>query len=165
MSTRRPGWVPAEDCSARGARGRVVRGSVRPTSAKHRSESGDESAATRLLRSCRLCQERIRTCDTSSSTIKCVQTVADTWLFASYSSGTQFLVSRQTEVDMAKSTSLTAAQINKLLKLNPDWIKDPVPPLRKNLDQATLRKIAQAKVAFGKEINNIVRNQIGRASW
>jgi L-alanine-DL-glutamate epimerase-like enolase superfamily enzyme len=60
---------------------------------------------------------------------------------------------------MAKSTSLTAAQINKLLKFNPDWIKDPVPPFRKNLDQATLRKIAQAKVAFGKEINTIVRNR------
>lgn len=60
---------------------------------------------------------------------------------------------------MAKSKALTAAQINKLLKFNPDWIKDPVPPFRKYLDRATLQKISQAKAAFGKEINNIVRSR------
>jgi hypothetical protein len=60
---------------------------------------------------------------------------------------------------MAKSKDLTHAQINQLLKFNPDWIKDPVPPFRKHLDRATLQKIAQAKVAFGKEINNIVRSR------
>jgi hypothetical protein len=46
-----------------------------------------------------------------------------------------------------------------LLKFNPDWIKDPVPPFRKYLDRATLQKIAQAKAAFGKEINDIVRRR------
>ena len=60
---------------------------------------------------------------------------------------------------MAKARSLTQAQINQLLKFNPDWIKDPVPPFRKYLDRATLRKIAQAKAAFGKEINAIVRSR------
>lgn len=60
---------------------------------------------------------------------------------------------------MAKSKPLTAAQISRLLKFNPDWIKDPVPPFRKYLDRATLQKVAQAKVAFGKEIDKIVRNR------
>ncbi len=60
---------------------------------------------------------------------------------------------------MAKARPITDAQINKLLKFNPDWIKDPVPPFRKHLDRATLQKIARAKVAFGKEINDIVRNR------
>lgn len=62
---------------------------------------------------------------------------------------------------MAKSKALTTAQINKLLKFNPDWIKDPVPPFRKYLDRATLQKIERAKVAFGKEINSIVRSRQG----
>jgi hypothetical protein len=60
---------------------------------------------------------------------------------------------------MAKARTLTPNQINQLLKFNPDWIKDPVPPFRKYLDRATLQKIAQAKAAFGKEINDIVRRR------
>ena len=60
---------------------------------------------------------------------------------------------------MAKSKPLTATQIARLLKFNPDWIKDPVPPFRKYLDRATLQKIAQAKVAFGKQINELVRGR------
>ena len=60
---------------------------------------------------------------------------------------------------MAKARTLTTAQINQLLKFNPDWIKDPVPPFRKYLDRATLQKIAQAKVAFGKQINELVRGR------
>ena len=59
----------------------------------------------------------------------------------------------------AKAKPLTATQINKLLKFNPDWIKDPVPPFKRHLDRATLQKIARAKTAFGKEINDIVRNR------
>jgi hypothetical protein len=62
------------------------------------------------------------------------------------------------EVHMAKKP-LTTAQVTKLLKFNPDWIKDPGPPFQRNLDRATLQKIARAKVAFGKEINSIVRNR------
>ncbi len=57
---------------------------------------------------------------------------------------------------------LTPTQINKLLKFKIDWIKDPVPPFRKYLDAATLKQIAQAKVAFGKQIDQIVTQGLGR---
>jgi hypothetical protein len=60
---------------------------------------------------------------------------------------------------MAKAKALTRVQIDRLLKFNPDWIKDPVPPFRKHLDRVTLQRIARAKVAFGKEINGIVRGR------
>lgn len=62
---------------------------------------------------------------------------------------------------MPKST-LTPAQISRLLKFKLEWIKDPPPPFREHLDAATLKQIAQAKVAFGKQIDQIVKNGIGR---
>jgi hypothetical protein len=58
--------------------------------------------------------------------------------------------------------TLTPAQIRALLKFKVDWIKDPVPPFQKYLDAAALRQIEQAKVAFGKQINQIVAEGIGR---
>lgn len=57
---------------------------------------------------------------------------------------------------------LTPAQVAKLLKFKIDWIKDPVPPFRKYLDAATLKQISQAKVAFGKQVDQIVAGAIGR---
>jgi hypothetical protein len=57
---------------------------------------------------------------------------------------------------------LTSAQIARLLKFKVDWIKDPVPPFRQHLDPATLKQIAQAKVAFGKQINQIVAEGIAK---
>jgi hypothetical protein len=63
------------------------------------------------------------------------------------------------EDTVAKKKALTAVQINRLLKFKLDWIKDPVPPFRRHLDAATRRQIAQAKVAFGKEIDQIVKNR------
>jgi hypothetical protein len=62
---------------------------------------------------------------------------------------------------MAKKKALTAAQVNRLLKFKLDWIKDPVPPFRRHLDAATRRQISQAKVAFGKQIDQIVKNRPG----
>jgi hypothetical protein len=62
---------------------------------------------------------------------------------------------------VAKKKALTPGQINRLLKFKLDWIKDPVPPFRRYLDAATRRQIAQAKVAFGKEIDQIVKNRSG----
>ena len=62
---------------------------------------------------------------------------------------------------MAKKRGLTPVQINRLLKFKLDWIKDPVPPFRRYVDAATRRKIAQAKVAFGKGIDQIVKNRPG----
>jgi hypothetical protein len=59
-------------------------------------------------------------------------------------------------------TPLTPTQIARLLKFKLDWIKDPVPPFKKYLDAATLKQIDQAKVAFGKQINQIVMEGIGR---
>ena len=62
---------------------------------------------------------------------------------------------------MAKKKALTPIQINRLLKFKLDWIKDPVPPFRRHVDAATRRKITQAKAAFGKEIDQIVKNRPG----
>ena len=58
---------------------------------------------------------------------------------------------------MAKSP--TPAQINKLLRFRPEWIKDPVPTFRKFLDRASLKQVNQAKAAFTKEVKAIVRNR------
>ena len=59
----------------------------------------------------------------------------------------------------AKKKPLTHAQITKALKFRIEWIKDPVPPFKRLLDPTTLKRIAKAKVAFGKEINAIVKNR------
>ena len=59
------------------------------------------------------------------------------------------------------TTALTPIQINRLLKFKLTWIKDPAPPFRKYLDAATLKQIDQAKVAFGKQIDQIVTDRIG----
>ena len=61
---------------------------------------------------------------------------------------------------MAKKI-LTHLQISRLLKFKLDWIKDPVPPFRRYLDAGTRKQITQAKVAFGKEIDQIVNNGLG----
>jgi len=58
-----------------------------------------------------------------------------------------------------KKKPLTGAQITQALKFRIEWIKDPVPPFRKLLDAATLKKIDKAKVEFGKQINQIVKNR------
>jgi hypothetical protein len=65
---------------------------------------------------------------------------------------------KQSLEDTMPKKALTPAQISRLLKFKIDWIKDPVPPFRKYLDVATLKRLAEAKVAFGKEINQIVMN-------
>lgn len=61
---------------------------------------------------------------------------------------------------MAKR-ALTPTQINRLLKFNPDWIKDPVPIFQRHLDRATLQQIARAKREFGKQIDDIVKSRQG----
>ncbi len=61
---------------------------------------------------------------------------------------------------MAKRV-MTQAQINRLLKFNPDWIKDPVPIFERYLDRATLQQIARAKREFGKQIDGIVKSRQG----
>jgi hypothetical protein len=58
---------------------------------------------------------------------------------------------------MAKSP--TAAQINKVLRFRPEWIKDPVPTFRKFLDRASLKQVKSAKAAFTKEIKAIVKSR------
>ena len=58
---------------------------------------------------------------------------------------------------MAKK-ALTSAQIHRILKFNPDWIKDPVPLFERHLDRATLQQVARAKRAFGQQINEIVKS-------
>lgn len=60
----------------------------------------------------------------------------------------------------AKKKPLTSLQIAKALKFRIEWIKDPVPPFRKHLDAAALKRIEKAKVAFGKEINAIVKKSL-----
>ena len=60
----------------------------------------------------------------------------------------------------AKKKPLTSVQIAKALKFRIEWIKDPVPPFRRLLDAATLKQIDRAKVAFGKEINAIVKKSL-----
>jgi hypothetical protein len=61
---------------------------------------------------------------------------------------------------MAKR-SLTASQINSQLKFKPGWIKDPAPTFRKLLDRESLKQVAQAKAAFVKQINEIVKTRQG----
>ena len=61
---------------------------------------------------------------------------------------------------MAKRV-LTQTQINRLLKFNPDWIKDPVPIFQRYLDRATLQQIARAKREFGKQIDDLVKSRQG----
>jgi len=61
---------------------------------------------------------------------------------------------------MAKRT-LTTAQINKLLKFKPGWIKDPVPTFRQHLDPGSFKQVARAKGNFRKEIERIVKNRQG----
>ncbi len=62
---------------------------------------------------------------------------------------------------MAKKAAkkvLSTAQIHKALKFKIDWIKDPVPPFRQHLNKAALTKIQAAKVAFGKQVDAIVKD-------
>jgi len=54
---------------------------------------------------------------------------------------------------------LTVTQINSKLKFRPGWIKDPVPDFRRLLDRSSLKQVTQAKAAFVKQINNIVKNR------
>lgn len=60
----------------------------------------------------------------------------------------------------AKKKPPTSGQIVKALKFRIEWIKDPVPPFRKFLDEAALKRIDRAKVAFGKEIDAIVKKSL-----
>ncbi len=58
-----------------------------------------------------------------------------------------------------KKKPLTEAQITRALKFRIEWIKDPVPPFKKLLDAVTLKRINKAKVDFGKQINQIIKNR------
>ena len=49
-----------------------------------------------------------------------------------------------------KATTKTA-----VLKWNPKWLVDPVPPF-KNLDRALQRELAQAKKDFAAKVNEIL---------
>ena len=62
------------------------------------------------------------------------------------------------EVAMPKLT-LTPAQITELLKFRLRWIVDPVPDYRRYLDKATLSKLTRAKIAFGKQVDDIIANR------
>ena len=61
-----------------------------------------------------------------------------------------------------ETKALTPTQIIRLLKFKKEWFTDPVPPFQKYLDTAALKQIAQAKAAFGKQIDQIVMEGVGR---
>ncbi len=43
-----------------------------------------------------------------------------------------------------------------ILKFNPEWIKDPVPPFFKNLDRVAQRELAAAKRDFAARVKEIL---------
>ena len=43
-----------------------------------------------------------------------------------------------------------------ILKFNPEWIKDPVPPFFKNLDRVAQRELAAAKKEFAARVKEIL---------
>jgi len=43
-----------------------------------------------------------------------------------------------------------------ILRFNPDWIKDPVPPFFKNLSPAARRELTQAKREFTARVKEIL---------
>ena len=51
---------------------------------------------------------------------------------------------------------LTPAQIARLLKFKKDWFTDPAPDFKTYLNADALKQIAQAKVSFGKQLDQIV---------
>ena len=44
-----------------------------------------------------------------------------------------------------------------VLKFKIEWIKDPIPDLRKILDRVQLRQLEAAKKDFGKRVNEILK--------
>jgi hypothetical protein len=81
------------------------------------------------------------------------------WLSGGYSKR-RLRVTQFTEGFMAKKP-LTVTQINSQLKFRPGWIKDPAPVFRRLLDRESLKQVSQAKAAFVKQINTIVKNRQG----
>ena len=57
-----------------------------------------------------------------------------------------------------KSGSKSAAKASPLL-FKIDWVKDPMPDLRRFLDVAALKRIAAAKAEFGAKINEILKGR------
>ena len=57
----------------------------------------------------------------------------------------------------AKKSGSKSASINKNLLFKIDWVKDPMPDLRRFLDQTALKRIAAAKAEFGAKINEILK--------
>lgn len=49
-----------------------------------------------------------------------------------------------------------AATKAKILRFNPEWIKDPPPPFFKNLDRDVLRELNAAKRDFGARVKEIL---------
>jgi hypothetical protein len=49
-----------------------------------------------------------------------------------------------------------AATKASILKFNPEWIKDPVPPFFKNLDRVAQRELAAAKRDFAARVKEIL---------
>ena len=49
-----------------------------------------------------------------------------------------------------------AATKAKILRFNPEWIKDPVPPFFKNLDRVAQRELAAAKKDFAARLKEIL---------
>jgi hypothetical protein len=54
------------------------------------------------------------------------------------------------------TTKKRAATKATILKFNPEWIKDPVPPFFKNLDAAARRDLAAAKRDFTARVKEIL---------
>lgn len=60
------------------------------------------------------------------------------------------------------ATKKRAATKTAILKFNPEWIKDPVPPFFRRLDPAARRELAAAKREFAARVKEIlVRGQRG----
>jgi hypothetical protein len=67
---------------------------------------------------------------------------------------------RLQEIKMATKKKAATASKAQVLKFNPEWIKDPVPPFFRRLDAAARRDLAAAKREFTAKVKEIlVRGQ------
>ena len=57
----------------------------------------------------------------------------------------------------AKKSGSKSALLNKNLLFKIDWVKDPMPDLRRFLDQVALKRLADAKADFAAKVNEILK--------
>ena len=60
-----------------------------------------------------------------------------------------------------KAAKKSSAKLSKALVFKIDWVKDPMPQLRRLLDASALRQIEAAKKDFGNRVNEILKSAQG----